>query len=49
MASSQQQRLEPRLLEMPVGSQSIGEAVLLHHDERYAIGERPLFVRPTGE
>lgn len=36
---------EAALLEVTVAGERVGEAVLLHHDERDAIGQRPFLVR----
>ena len=38
-----------KMLEVVIGGQCFGDASLLHHDKRDAVGERPIFVRPSGE
>ena len=40
---------EPRLLEVAVAGQRIGETMLSHDGERNAIGQRPVFVGPSRE
>lgn len=44
--SRPQQRREAGLFEVMVGRQSSCQPLLLHDDERYAVGQRPFFVGP---
>ena len=44
-----QQRHETRLLEVVVGGQGFGDAMLLHHDERDAVRQGPIFVGALGK
>jgi len=45
---SRQQHPKPRLLEMMIRCECIGQLPLLHHHERDAISEGPVLVRAIG-
>jgi hypothetical protein len=40
------QGVKPGLNEMMIGGKSIRDIVIFHHNERYAVGQRPLFIEP---
>ena len=48
-AVSLEQSDKARLLKVMIGGERFGNAVVLHHHERDAIGERPIFVGTSGE
>jgi hypothetical protein len=44
-----QERLESGLLEVVVCRQRLRQSLLVHHDKRDAVGQRPILVRAASE